>query len=199
MTNIVRLNELPEGSGSLTNDDILLFMDDPSGSGISKKISLSEISNAIGGGGGGNPFDQELNTTDFPEFSGISLSNGTTLAQGTFDNSTGGNNGISLNCVVGYELNWQGGHLKSTIDNGVTSANILYDSAIEFPGGGTDNVEINNSGIVFSDGSSQAMAGVISNTGLVVNSSGIVNIVKISQANYDALGSYDPNTLYFIV
>lgn len=199
MTNIVRLNELPEGSGSLTNDDILLFMDDPSGSGISKKISLSEISNAIGGGGGGNPFDQELNTTDFPEFSGISLSNGTTLAQGTFDNSTGGNNGISLNCVVGYELNWQGGHLKSTTDNGVTAANILCDSTIEFPGAGAANVEINNSGLVFSDGSSQTMAGVVSNTGLVANSSGIVNMVQMTQTDYDGLGSYDANTLYIIV
>lgn len=199
MTNIVRLNELPEGSGSLTNDDILLFMDDPSGSGISKKISLSEISNAIGGGGSGNPFDQELNTTDFPTFSGVSLSNGTTLAQGTFDNMTGGNNGISINCVVGYELNWQGGHLKSTVDAGVTAANILCDSAIEFPGGGADNVEINNSGIVFADGSVQSMAGVVSDTGLVANSSGIVNMVQMTQANYDSLGSYDVNTLYIIV
>lgn len=51
---IVRLNELPEGSGSLTNDDIFVFMDDPSGSGITKKISLSQISSSIGGGGGGS-------------------------------------------------------------------------------------------------------------------------------------------------
>lgn len=37
---------------------------------------------------------------------------GQNINQGTFDNGTGGNNGISLNCAVGYELNWQGGHLK---------------------------------------------------------------------------------------
>jgi|NOAtaT_6_FD_contig_91_513723_length_1808_multi_3_in_0_out_0_1 hypothetical protein len=47
---IVRINELPEGSGNLTNDDIFIFMDDPSGGGVTKKISLSEISNAIGVG-----------------------------------------------------------------------------------------------------------------------------------------------------
>lgn len=48
---IVRINQLPEGSGSLSHDDVFLFMDDPSGSGITKKISLSQISSAIGGGG----------------------------------------------------------------------------------------------------------------------------------------------------
>lgn len=46
---IKRINEFPEGSGSLTNDDIFLFMDNPSGSGVTKKISLSQISNIIGG------------------------------------------------------------------------------------------------------------------------------------------------------
>jgi hypothetical protein len=43
MMGIVRVNQLPEGSGSLTNDDIFLFMDDPLGSAITKKIALSEI------------------------------------------------------------------------------------------------------------------------------------------------------------
>ena len=45
---IKRINEFPEGSGSLTSDDIFLFMDDPSGNGVTKKISLSDISEAIG-------------------------------------------------------------------------------------------------------------------------------------------------------
>lgn len=47
MAGIVRLNELPEGSGSLSNDDIFVFMDDPSGGGVTKKISLSQIGTAI--------------------------------------------------------------------------------------------------------------------------------------------------------
>ena len=47
---IKRIDELPEGSGSLSSDDVFLFMDDPSGSGVTKKISLSEIATAIGGG-----------------------------------------------------------------------------------------------------------------------------------------------------
>lgn len=88
----------------------------------------------------------------------IQLNNGTTLAVGTFDNSTGGNNGISLNCYVGYELNWQGGHLKSTQDGGLTAAHIWCDSSIEFPGSNVDNMEINSSGLIFPDGSVQTTA-----------------------------------------
>lgn len=38
-----RINQLPEGSGSLTNDDIFIFMDDPTGNSITKKISLNKI------------------------------------------------------------------------------------------------------------------------------------------------------------
>lgn len=45
---IKRINEFPEGSGLLSSDDVFIFMDNPSGSGVTKKISLSEISNAIG-------------------------------------------------------------------------------------------------------------------------------------------------------
>lgn len=50
---VKRIKDFPDGSGSLTNDDVFLFMDDPSGSGLTKKIALSQISSAIGGGGGG--------------------------------------------------------------------------------------------------------------------------------------------------
>jgi hypothetical protein len=44
---ITRINQLPDGSGNLSNDDVFIFMDDPSGSGITKKISLSQISSSI--------------------------------------------------------------------------------------------------------------------------------------------------------
>jgi hypothetical protein len=80
-----------------------------------------------------------LSTTDNVTFNdvnvdgNINLSNGTQITVGTFDNSTGGNNGISLHCTVGYELNWQGGHLKSTADNGTTASDIICDSPLDFP------------------------------------------------------------------
>lgn len=215
---IKRINEFPEGSGSLSNDDVFLFMDDPSGSGITKRISLSQISSAIGGGGGGgNPFDQDLNTTNTPTFVGVNLSNGTTLAQGTFDNSTGGQSGISLNCYVGYELNWQGGHLKSSPDGGATAANIWCDSPIEFQGTGIDNMEINNGGLTFPDGTTQNSANIpsssitdfdvavsgllpvkdiVAGTGITVsNSSGVYTINHNINSVYKKFGSfYDTTT-----
>lgn len=315
---IKRINEFPESSGSLSSDDVFLFMDDPSGDRLTKKVSLSELSSIIGGGtsfqistvdlhnggiqnaqvlqfdnssyqsvitgptpssgnnsqriiiqgqraqgngeggdvylwggdsdinggdikiyagdaddpssgqGGyinidaGNGYNQGGNVTitaggstlnngviyiktgggsqqwEFNNNGALVFPNNTTIATGTFDNNTGGNNGISLNCYVGYELNWQGGHLKSTADNGLTAANILCDSPIEFPGSGSDNMEINNSGIIFPDGSEQTSAAISSNTNIVPNSINITNIVSISQSNYDDLVTKDPNTLYII-
>ena len=47
---IKRIKDLPDGSGNLTNDDIFIFMDNPSGGGITKKISLNQLSASIGGG-----------------------------------------------------------------------------------------------------------------------------------------------------
>lgn len=128
----------------------------------------------------------------------IILPNYTTVATGTFDNSTGDNNGISLNCYVGYELNWQGGHLMSTQDNGMSAANIQCDSPIEFPGSGTDNVQIDNAGVTFSDGSTQTMAGIVSNPAGIGGALSISNIVQISQSDYDNLLSKDSSTLYII-
>jgi hypothetical protein len=45
---IKRINEFPEGSGTLTNDDIFLVMDGPSGSALTKKVSLGTLAGAIG-------------------------------------------------------------------------------------------------------------------------------------------------------
>lgn len=47
---IKRINEFPEGSGLLSSDDVFIFMDNPSGSGVTKKISLSELSSFINEG-----------------------------------------------------------------------------------------------------------------------------------------------------
>jgi hypothetical protein len=44
---IKRLKDLPDGSGSLSNDDIFIFMDDPAGSALTKKISLSTLSSDL--------------------------------------------------------------------------------------------------------------------------------------------------------
>jgi hypothetical protein len=117
------------------------------------------------GTGGFKFYSRDNEIFKISDDSRLMFPNGTTVAQGTFDNSTGGQSGISLNCVVGYELNWQGGHLKSTADGGVTAANILCDSSIEFPGTGIANLQIDNSSITFSDGTTQTTA----YTGVPVN------------------------------
>jgi hypothetical protein len=109
-------------------------MDNPSSSGTTRKISLDQLGDALNIVVS-NPFNQTLNTTDSPTFSGVSLPN---------------------------------------------------------------NVELNGSGIVFSDNTSQTTAGIISNTGAVSGSSPINNIIQISQANYDSLPTKNSNTLYII-
>ena len=45
---IKRINEFPEGSGTLTNDDLFLVMDGPSGSALTKKVSLGTLVGTIG-------------------------------------------------------------------------------------------------------------------------------------------------------
>jgi hypothetical protein len=44
---IIRVNELPDGSGLLSSDDLFLMMDDPSGSAVTSKVSLSVLSSII--------------------------------------------------------------------------------------------------------------------------------------------------------
>jgi hypothetical protein len=50
---IKRINQFPDGNNNLTGDDILLFMDSPSGSGVTKTASLSELSEFITSSGVG--------------------------------------------------------------------------------------------------------------------------------------------------
>jgi hypothetical protein len=76
---------------------------------------------------------------------------GQNIAQGTFDNGTGGNKGISLNCAVGYELNWQGGHLSSSQNSGATKVPIIVDSTFRLSGlsgNGNGVVGVDNNGLL---------------------------------------------------
>ena len=58
---------------------------------------------------------------------------GQNIGVGSFDNSTGGSSGISLVCAVGYELNWQGGHISNTYSS--TNYAILCDSSLTLAAG----------------------------------------------------------------
>ena len=60
---------------------------------------------------------------------GLILPNAASVMEGDFDNGTGGANGISLNCSLGYELNWQGGRLRAAgIGTGGTPIPLVLDS-----------------------------------------------------------------------
>jgi hypothetical protein len=108
----IRINELPEGSGNLSDDDVFIFMDDPSGSGITKKINLSQISSTI--------FDQDLNTFDSVAFNQIVI---------------GGSGGVSYYVMADVEgntltssdgLNWNGPYdLNMEIDHVATNGTTI--------------------------------------------------------------------------
>ena len=157
----------------------------------------------VGGGGsigGGNPFDQDLNTTDSVTFTSVAFSNGTQVTAGSFDSGIGGQNGIALHCYLGYELNWQGGHLRNVYinDTSGTPQTITCDSPIAFPGEGTASMQIDNVGLTFPNGSTQSVAGITSNATDITGAAAITNIVSLSQAAYDALVTKNATTLYII-
>lgn len=94
-----------------------------------------------GGGGGdfiplsgtvpGEPITGSLELiADTPIFFGPS---GQNISQGSFDNGTGGNKGISLNCAVNYEFNWQGG--KATVKQGATTVPFELNSSLKIVDG----------------------------------------------------------------
>jgi hypothetical protein len=98
-------------------------------------MSITIIGSASSGGG--SSYDQSLNTTDDVTFASVTLPNSTQITVGSFDNLTGGASGISLHCAVGYELNWQGGRLRSVMLGDETAApqTITFDSPVQFVGG----------------------------------------------------------------
>lgn len=161
---VKRIKDLPEGSGSLSNDDIFIFMDNPSGSGITKKIALSQIISAMGGGGISNILEDTS-----PELGGSLDARNFNISGVATLTSTSGNftslrqNGVIVS-VSGHS------HLSSNITDFNSSVSGLLPSGL-----------------------------VRSNTSGITGSSGVNNLVQISQANYDALTTKDPNTIYFIV
>ena len=111
-------------------------------------IAETDAAIAAGGGGGGGSFLPLSGgtMTGAITFDAVGLQN---ITKGTFDNSTGGYNGISLICAVGYELNWQGGHLGNWYSGAFQP--IILDSPLSITDAG---------GITFSDASVQTTAAV---------------------------------------
>ena len=123
----VKISELTAATAA-TSDDLVVIVDDPAGTPSTKKLTIAELATAVAGDklplAGGTMTGAILFGTG-----------GQNLNVGSFDNSTGGFNGISLVCAVGYELNWQGGHLSSSASAGATNYDILCDSSITLAAG----------------------------------------------------------------
>jgi F420-0:gamma-glutamyl ligase len=81
---IKKINQFSDGADSLSSDDIFLFMDDPDGSALTKKITLSDLGNFVGVGSGVIISD----TSVIPEGSGIAITNIVAVSQTVYDNLT---------------------------------------------------------------------------------------------------------------
>jgi hypothetical protein len=92
---------------------------------------------------------------------------GQNINVGSFDNGLGGGSGISLNCAVNYELNWQAGHLKSWY-NGATQPLMLDSSLIIDIGGGAS---LGSATKYRNNGFSHYTAGVSGNSFIVADTS----------------------------
>ena len=114
---IIRINELPSGSGNLSPDDLIVFMDDPSGSKLTKRLTAQELTDFIGTG---NPFDQDLNTFDSPTFNQITISSGSGISYYVMANVDG-------NTVTSLDgLNWNGPYdLNMSIGHVATNGTII--------------------------------------------------------------------------
>lgn len=195
-----RFNDFPDGSGSLTSDDIFLFMDDPSNISVTKKISLSQLSSAIGGGGISNLVEDstpqlggnlDLNSYSINGTGSINLFGSGNFTQGLFVNNTGisitGHSHTSSNIS---DFNTAVSGLLPTIPN-----NLADDHDVSITGVAHNDVLVYNSGTQYWENNSKV---VFSDTTGIAGASGVSNIVQISQSDYDNLGSYTPNTIYFI-
>ena len=142
------------------------------------------------------------------------ISNGLTTFMSAVDNGAvvirgGGNdsaNEIQIkdvgSGVAGIIFN-EGGADRDIRMEGHTEENLFYvDASTNRIGIGTDtpNATLHVSGTMNATVLTQNGKSVPSSdaTG-IANASGVTNLVKITQANYTALGSYDANTVYFIV
>ena len=128
----VKISALPAGTASST---AIVAATNAAGT-TTEKVTLGDIAALAA--------NQSLDTTDNVQFNSLTLPNYTQIVVGSFDNSTGGANGLGLICAVGYELNWQGGRLKSVY--GGTTQTIYVDSPLT----------LSASGLTFSDGTSLA-------------------------------------------
>lgn len=128
---ILRIDQFPNGSGSVTNDDLLLFLDNPSGSSITKYMKISDMAGAT--------YRYYGSFYDTTTQTNVNVSGINTIKI----NSTDISNGISI--VSGTRLLFS--------NSGIY--NIQFSAQIQKTDGGDDAVEIwltkNGSGVSYSN------------------------------------------------
>lgn len=102
---IKRINEFPSGISNLTGDDILLFMDSPAGSGVTKIISVNELSQFITNNGG---------SSSLTAGTGIAISNNTISTTALISNPSGIVGATAVNNIV--QINQNDYNNLTTID-----------------------------------------------------------------------------------
>jgi hypothetical protein len=120
---IKRINELPEGNDSITNDDILIFMDDPSGSRITKKVSLSSI---VG-------IADSKTVVQLGNVSGIINTNASSGDIFDINLMASGNLANPTNPIDGQSLRWRITHKADNIT-------VLLDSGFKIPSSATSTL-----------------------------------------------------------
>ena len=130
---IKRINQLPDGSGNLSNDDLFIFMDNPSGSGVTKKISLSQLSNAIGGGDGISNIVEDstpqlggnldLNNSNITGTGNININGNITSASGSLSRLSF-NTSVNDPVLTQGQLSWDS--TEGTLNLGITNTHAQH-------------------------------------------------------------------------
>ena len=116
---IKRIDEFPQASGTLSSDDLLLYLDDPSGASITKNISVADLKSLVGSKKFGSFYDTTTQT------------NASTTGVNTLSyNTSVYNNGVSI--VSGNRI--------SFTNSGIY--NLQFSAQIEKTDGGDDRIDI---------------------------------------------------------
>lgn len=107
------INQLPDGSGNLSNDDLVIFMNDPSGDGVTQKITYGQFKTAITSGISSGLSNVVEDTT--PQLGGTLDANGNTIDMGVnviTDAAVG-----QWNTAYGWDNHASAGYIKNVVED----------------------------------------------------------------------------------
>lgn len=102
-------------------------------------MAISNIDNGESGSSVRSKLNAVIAATNNGAVLPVNSTNGSRLDIGTWDNESGGQGGISLFCVVGYELNFQQGVMTIYMDGNSTPISLPLNSSLKFLAGKSIN------------------------------------------------------------